>query len=134
MQVYREILPYSYLIILVETTPAASDAKLLRDALRRASRSGKQQVWLDCSGLSVLPLDMVAVLTRYAAWLRRHHTSLVVCHPPATPAGTSWEELSGGNWMVANTLLDAELVAADGFKAASGVGVLPQAATPVAAP
>ena len=114
MQIYREILPNSYLVILVESAPAATDAGLLRSALRQASRSGKEQVWLDCSGISFLPLDMLPILTRYAAWLRRRHTSLVVCHPPATAAGTSLEEISHGTLLIANTLLDAELIASEG--------------------
>ncbi|UOR07569.1 hypothetical protein MUN82_10830 [Hymenobacter aerilatus] len=111
MQVYREVLPNSYLVILVESAPAATDTGLLCNALRQASRSGKGQIWLDCSGLSVLSSDMLLVLTRYAARLRRRHTSLVVCHPPTMPAGTSLVQASEGNILVANTLLDAELVA-----------------------
>lgn len=113
MQIYREVLPNSYLVILVESTPAATDTGLLRNALRRAVRSGKGQIWLDCSGLSMLPSDMLSLLTRYASRLRRRHTSLVVCHPPATPAGTSLEQTSDSALLVADTLLDAELVASE---------------------
>ncbi|MBC6611194.1 hypothetical protein H8B15_09685 [Hymenobacter sp. BT507] len=56
---------------------------------------------------------MLPILTRYAAWLRRRHTSLVVCHPPATSAGISLEEVSDGTLLIANSLLDAELVASE---------------------
>lgn len=111
MQIYREILPHSYLVILVETAAKTADIGLLRDALRRAGRSRKESVWLDCSGLSALTPDFLSVLTRYAAWLRRRHTALIVCHPPATPSGISLQEASAGTLLVANTLLDAELVA-----------------------
>ncbi|QNE38843.1 hypothetical protein F1C16_04380 [Hymenobacter sp. NBH84] len=82
MQVYREILPNSYLVILVESAPAATDAGLLRSALRQASRSGKEQVWLDCSGISFLPLDMLPILTRYGR-MAAPPTYLPGCVSPA---------------------------------------------------
>jgi len=109
MQVYREILPHSYLLILVESDAKLTDVGLLRDALRRAGRSGKDSVWIDCSGISTLKPSMVAVLTCYAEWLRRRHMDLIVCHPPVTLTGASLEQ-AGAGLLVANTLLDAELV------------------------
>jgi len=110
MQVYREILPNSYLLILVDTSSRLTDVSLLRDALRRAGRSGKDSVWIDCSGLPMLKPTLVAILTHYAEWLRRRHMELIVCHPPATLTGASLEETCAGELLVANTLLDAELM------------------------
>ena len=110
MQVYREILPNSYLLILVESPNSLTDVGLLRDALRRAGRSGKSSVWIDCSGIPTLKPSLLGVLTYYAEWLHRRHIDLIVCHPPATLTGASLEEVCAGSLLVANTLLDAEMV------------------------
>lgn len=123
MQIYREILPNSYLLILVETKARLTDVGLLRDALRRAGRSGKDSVWIDCSGVSVLKPSLLSVLMCYAEWLHRRHIDLIVCHPPTTFTGASLEQACAGSLLVANSLLDAELVRLE-----HAAGVLP--ATP----
>ena len=79
MEVYREILPNSYLLILTSLTEPAHDAQLAY-ALRHAGRSGKHSIWVDCSQLQELSLSSLRVLLRYYQRLRRRHIPLVLCH------------------------------------------------------
>jgi anti-anti-sigma regulatory factor len=81
MEVYREILPESYLLILVdnlESDPAAES--VLHQALRRAGHSGKTSVWLDCTNVNYLPGQIAPLLARYARRLGRRGVSLILCH------------------------------------------------------
>ncbi|MFD2785049.1 STAS domain-containing protein [Hymenobacter rubripertinctus] len=79
MEVYREILPDSYLLML--TSPAEpADAIHLTQALRWASQSGKRSIWVDCSQLPALPPSSLRVLLRYYQRLRRRQIPLVLCH------------------------------------------------------
>ena len=79
MDIYREILPESYLLILTPATEPADAAQLAR-ALRRAYRSGKPGVWVDCSHLSHLPFALLRVLVRFHHRLRQQQVTLVLCH------------------------------------------------------
>ncbi|SNR54170.1 STAS domain-containing protein [Hymenobacter mucosus] len=91
MEVYREILPQSYLLILTDTDPtdAGAPAASLAYALRRASRSGKSSIWVDCSHLRRLPLSALRVLLRYYRRLQQRNVSLVLCH-----VGTATHQLA----------------------------------------
>ena len=88
MEVYREVLPNSYLLILTDgDTPAAGvrapEVPLLH-ALRRASRSGKTSIWVDCSHLQQLSLASLRVLLRFYRRLQQRQVSLVLCHLEGT--------------------------------------------------
>ncbi|UOQ53266.1 STAS domain-containing protein [Hymenobacter cellulosivorans] len=82
MEVYREILPESYLLILADDVPVSPENEddALDRALSRAARSGKSSVWVDCSHLHHLPSDAAELLTYYYHKLSKHGMSLVLCH------------------------------------------------------
>ncbi|MCB2407144.1 STAS domain-containing protein [Hymenobacter lucidus] len=82
MEVYREILPESYLLILADDVPTDTDPEddALDRALSRAARSGKSSVWVDCSHLHHLPSDAAELLTYYYHKLSKHGMNLVLCH------------------------------------------------------
>ncbi|RSK37256.1 STAS domain-containing protein [Hymenobacter metallilatus] len=79
MEVYREILPNSYLLILTEDQITAAEVQLT-EALRVASRSGKPSIWVDCSQLHTLSFAALRVLARTYRRLRRRQVQLVLCH------------------------------------------------------
>jgi hypothetical protein len=78
MEVYREILPQSYLLILTDSEP--QDLAPLAYALRLASRSGKENIWVDCSHMPRMPFSVLRVLVRYYRRLRARNVALVLCH------------------------------------------------------
>ena len=79
MEVYREILPNSYLLILADDDAPTAEAQL-SSALRLASRSGKPSIWVDCSHLHHLPLSSLRVLLRDYRRLRARQVPLILCH------------------------------------------------------
>lgn len=79
MEVYREILPESYLLILADDNEPAGSSQLSY-ALRRALRSGKPSIWIDCSHLHNLSFSTLRVLLRYYRRLQERHIPLVLCH------------------------------------------------------
>ncbi|MBD2714183.1 hypothetical protein KBK19_03945 [Microvirga sp. STR05] len=79
LDVYREILPDSYLLILTDV-PHAPENEALRRALHRAGTSGKASVWVDCSQLPELPAAALQLLGTYYETLRNRHIQLVLCH------------------------------------------------------
>ncbi|GAB2969599.1 hypothetical protein GCM10027048_45600 [Hymenobacter coalescens] len=108
MEVYREILPESYLLILADDIPPSLEHEDALDrALRRASRSGKSSVWLDCSHLHHLPPDAVELLAYYHQKLASHGMSLVLCHLTDT-VRAELENLTTAPLPIVSTLLDAE--------------------------
>ncbi|KAA9338592.1 hypothetical protein F0P96_07125 [Hymenobacter busanensis] len=108
MEVYREILPNSYLLILADDLPDQIEHDDSLDwALRRAVRSGKSSVWVDCSHLHHLPPDANQLLTFYYNKLRKHGMSLILCHLNDT-VRQELETLSAVHPPVVPTLLDAE--------------------------
>ncbi|OON68001.1 STAS domain-containing protein [Hymenobacter sp. CRA2] len=108
MEVYREILPESYLLILADDIPPSLDHEEALDrALRRAARSGKSSVWVDCSHLHHLPPDAAELLLYYYRKLTRHGMSLVLCHLNET-VQAELERLTTARLPVVSTLLDAE--------------------------
>ncbi|TGE19841.1 STAS domain-containing protein [Hymenobacter elongatus] len=110
MEVYREILPESYLLILADDVLPSTDYKddALDRALSRAARSGKSSVWVDCSHLHHLPSDAAELLTYYYHKLTKHGMSLILCH---LSAETQQELLALAPTLsvpIVRTLLDAE--------------------------
>ena len=87
MNVYREILPDSYLLIL--SGPATpDDLPSLQQALNRAAASGKTNVWLDCSALVSLPTAIMGLLSDYHLRFQSRRLSLVLCHLTEAAAAT----------------------------------------------
>jgi hypothetical protein len=78
MEVYREILPQSYLLILTDSEP--EDLSPLAYALRLASRSGKSSIWIDCSHLPKMPFRVLRLLVRAYRRLRMRNVSMILCH------------------------------------------------------
>lgn len=108
MEVYREILPESYLLILADDVPASFEREDALDcALRRAARSGKSSVWVDCSHLQHLPTDAADLLAYYHDKLAEHGMSLVLCHL-TDAVRAELEALNRRPLPVVSTLLDAE--------------------------
>lgn len=79
MDIHREILPESYLLILAEDQNHPEEYGLAR-ALQQAARSGKPSIWVDCSALHHMSGRALALLTSYYQRLRRRNTQLVLCH------------------------------------------------------
>jgi anti-anti-sigma regulatory factor len=82
LDVYREVLPNGFLLILSPglAMPAAED-KLTR-ALHRASRSDKYAVLVDCGLVESLTEEAVELLLAYSYLLRAQSRRLVLCHVP----------------------------------------------------
>lgn len=81
LDIHREVLPDSYLLILAPDAPGPDEPKLTR-ALYRASRSEKKAVWIDCSLLEDLSPDAIELLLAYAYHLRCQSRRLVLSHVP----------------------------------------------------
>ncbi|GAA4376870.1 STAS domain-containing protein [Hymenobacter koreensis] len=108
MEVYREILPQSYLLILADDAPEhPAQDEALDWALRRAVRSGKSSVWVDCTHLHHLPPDACKLLTYYYNKLNKHGMSLILCHL-SEEVRQELESLSIIHPPIVATLLDAE--------------------------
>ncbi|WP_375417558.1 hypothetical protein [uncultured Hymenobacter sp.] len=73
--IYHEALPQSYLLVLAPGV--AVSATELASHLRRACRSGKAAVWVDCRLLDDLSAPAARLL--WACHLRRRHVRLVLC-------------------------------------------------------
>jgi anti-anti-sigma regulatory factor len=87
MNVYREILPDSYLLIL-SGYATSDDLPSLQQALNRAGASGKTNVWLDCSALASFSADTLGLLSDYHLRFQSRRLSLVLCHLPDAAAAT----------------------------------------------
>ncbi|GAA3918773.1 STAS domain-containing protein [Hymenobacter algoricola] len=79
LQVYHEILPDSYLLILAENDELPEEVPLAK-LLRQAANSGKAYVWVDCSHIHRLSHQAIGLLRKYYLQLRRRHIPLVLCH------------------------------------------------------
>ena len=75
--IYHEALFQSYLLVLAPG-PAVSATELARH-LRRACRSGKAAVWVDCRLLDNLSTPAARLLWACHLRLRRRHVRLVLC-------------------------------------------------------
>lgn len=79
MRAYVEAHPHSYLLTLL---PTEAGAYPLAAALRRALRSTRRSVWVDCRHVSALSAEALLLLRRCAGRLWQHGGHLVVCHLP----------------------------------------------------
>jgi anti-anti-sigma regulatory factor len=108
MEIYREILPESYLLILAEDPSHPEEYGLAR-ALQQAARSGKPSIWVDCSALRHLSGRALALLTSYYQRLRRRNTQLVICHLAEGVQDSLRDTESPDGPPIVPTLLDAAL-------------------------
>lgn len=80
MNVYHEILPDRYVLLLSDSTPSAASAApdSLARCLQQAYHSGKTSVWIDCSRLQSLSAAARDLLLRYRQRLGRRSVRLVL--------------------------------------------------------
>ena len=79
IKVFHEILPESYLIILAPGS--VGDAETALDfRLQRAVRSGKKEVWVDCSLLTTLSEQAARLLWAAHHTLQEQFARLVLVH------------------------------------------------------
>lgn len=80
MDVYHEILPDRYVLLLADSASPAADAApdTLARCLLQAGRSGKSSVWIDCSRLHTLPTAARDLLLSYQQRLGRRSIRLVL--------------------------------------------------------
>lgn len=108
MEVYREILPDSYLLILTDNpAPHPAEVAALRQALRRAGASGKTNIWVDCSQLQHLPEQALRLLCDFYLRFQHQHVNLVLCHLDDDSQHTIQELPMPAQPPVVDTLLEA---------------------------
>jgi hypothetical protein len=79
MRAYVEARPSSYLLTLHATEAGAYP---LAAALRRAMRSTRRSVWVDCRHVSMLSAEVLLLLRKCAGRLWRHGGHLILYHLP----------------------------------------------------
>jgi anti-anti-sigma regulatory factor len=82
LDVYREMLPNGFLLILSPDVASLHGEVKLSRALHRASRSEKRAVLIDCSLVEYLTDEAVELLLAYSFILRAQSRRLVLCHVP----------------------------------------------------
>jgi len=87
MIIYHELLPEAYVLGLAPGPSAAFELALAQQ-LRRAERSGKTAVWVDCRLLTSLPAGAVRLLHACHHRLHQRGAQLVLCRVPGALAGT----------------------------------------------
>ena len=81
--VHHQILSESYLLVLTPGTRTDEPEDALAQGLRRASRSGKPAVWVDCGQLPRLSSEAAMLLWAYHHQLQRQNVPLVLaCAAP----------------------------------------------------
>ena len=108
MDVYREILPDSYLLI-VTGTCQVTEAEVLQRALRRAGGSGKASVWVDCSELHHPSITVIQLLAEFYVRLRKRHIQLILCHLEEDVRQAVEQLPPSSQPLMLGTLLDASL-------------------------
>ncbi|HEX8428388.1 hypothetical protein [Hymenobacter sp.] len=108
MNVYREILPDSYLLILTDEEHSAEPEALHR-ALQRAGGSGKNNVWVDCSELHQPSQAIIKLLSDFYIRLRHQHIQLILCHLEDGLQQAILQLPPSSQPLVLATLLDASL-------------------------
>ncbi|UOG74577.1 STAS domain-containing protein [Hymenobacter tibetensis] len=108
MNVYREILPDSYLLILTDSEQTLEPEPLQR-ALQRASGSGKANVWIDCSELHHPSTAIIQLLGEFYLRLRHQHIQLVLCHLEEVVQQEVLQLPAASQPVIVATLLDASL-------------------------
>ena len=81
MIVYHELLPQAYLLV-PAYDPTTSELPLAWQ-LKRAMRSGKPAVWVDCRLLHTLSATTIRLLRACHRSLQRRQAQLMLCHVPA---------------------------------------------------
>jgi anti-anti-sigma regulatory factor len=81
LDVYREVLPNGYLLILSPEASSTDEVKLSR-ALHRATRSEKQAILIDFSLVDNLSEEAIELLLAYAYMLHAQDRRLILCHVP----------------------------------------------------
>lgn len=104
--VYHELLPESYLLILAPGRPGQPESMLAR-CLRRAQRSGKSSVWVDCGMLDSLSAEGARLLWNAHFQLQEQHAQLVLVHVPERVKRELLEQELGPAPCIVPTLLDA---------------------------
>jgi hypothetical protein len=107
MEVYREILPNSYLLILAPEQHTLGSVPLAQ-ALYRAGHSGKRSVWIDCSNLEHLNNATCKLLFYYHQQFKQRDISLILCHLEPTAEQTLLQACPVTPPVVMPTLLDAD--------------------------
>lgn len=79
LNVFHELLPESYLIILAPGSTGQSEAALAY-RLRRAARSSKKEVWVDCSLVSTISEEAARLLWAAHHALQKQLARLVLVH------------------------------------------------------
>lgn len=96
MLVYHELLPEAYLLVLAANpTPNPAAEAELAEQLRRAARSGKPAVWVDCRLLPRLSRPAARLLWACHYRLRRRQARLVLCRVSA-PLAQALEQAGPG--------------------------------------
>lgn len=108
MNVYREILPDSYLLILSDEQHTIEPEALQR-ALQRAGDSGKTNVWVDCSEFHHPSKAVIQLLGDFCVRLRHQHIQLVLCHLEDETQQAVLELPASSQPLILATLLDASL-------------------------
>ena len=104
--IYHEMLPESYLLILAPGRPGEPESVLAR-WLRRAQRSGKSSVWVDCGMLNSLSAEAARLLWHSHFQLQEQHAQLVLVHVPERVKRELLEQELGPAPCMVPTLLDA---------------------------
>lgn len=109
--VFHELLPESYLIILAPGPESDSEAPLATH-LRRAARSGKQEVWVDCSLLTALSQEAAQLLWAAHHALQGQFAHLVLVHMSDQVKQQLLAQEQGPRPRIVPTLLDASCAVA----------------------
>ncbi|TGD80781.1 hypothetical protein [Hymenobacter wooponensis] len=81
LDVYREVLPNGFLLILSPEASSSDEVKLSR-ALHRATRSDKQAILIDFSLVESISDEAIDLLLAYAFMLHAQDRRLILCHVP----------------------------------------------------
>ena len=108
MNVYREILPDSYLLILADEQHT-TEPKALQRALQRAKESGKINIWVDCSEFHHPSEDVIQLLGDFCVRLRHQHIQLILCHLEYETQQAILQLPTSSQPLILATLLDAAL-------------------------
>jgi anti-anti-sigma regulatory factor len=106
--VYHEVLPSSYLLLLLPGPPQDDDTEpALQQGLRSASCSGKAAVWVDCELMSRFSPAAVRTLWEHHCQLQAQGVKLVLVHA-SEEVKQAMEELGAyPDLCFANDLCDA---------------------------
>lgn len=104
--VYHEILAASYLLVLGPNQTASDEAELAH-WLRRAQRSGKPAVWVDCGLLNSLSEEAARLLWASHYQLQQQNALLVLVHLPDRARRELLDQELGPVPCIVPTLLDA---------------------------